>query len=335
MRNPRHIALALTVVLIWGVNFVFIGIALEGFPPILLAAVRFVLTASAALFVPRPKVPWRWIAAVGIFTFAGQYGLLFTAMSQGMPEGLSSLVIQCQVPFTVLFAAVALRERTTRRQLAGIAVALAGLAVIGVGRGGSIPLGALLLTVACGASWAVGNVCNRQAKADNGFALMVWASVFAAPPLLALSLATEGPHRIGDAFAHLHTGPVLALAYVVLISTFIGMGAWVMLLGKYPASSVVPYALGVPPIGMICGALFHGEHVTGVELAGSAVVLAGLVTIVWNRAGAKGKAKAEAEAMAAAPATTESAAATTTARERPNPLIPSAVPAKVGEAVST
>jgi O-acetylserine/cysteine efflux transporter len=284
VRNPRHVALALTVITIWGVNFVAIGTALEGFPPILLAALRFALTSLAAFFVPRPKnVPWRWVATVGLFMFVGQYALLFTAMAHGMPEGLSSLVVQAQVPFTILFAALILREHTSARQLTGIAVAAVGLAVIGLGRGGSIPLGALLLCLASGASWAVGNVCTRKAKADNGFALMVWAGIYATPPLILLSLAAEGPRRIGSAFAHLQLAPVAALLFVVVISTLIGMGSWVMLLSKHSADSVVPYALGVPPIGMLSALLLHGEHVNAVEFGGAAVVLAGLVAIIWNR----------------------------------------------------
>lgn len=284
MRNPRHIAMALAIVVIWGVNFLAIGRALEGFPPILLAGLRFALTGLAAFFLPRPKeVRWYWIGGISAFMFFGQYVLLFTGMAHGMPDGLSSLVLQCQAPFTVLAAALLLRERTGVRQLAGIAVAVAGLGVIGAGRGGNVPLGALLLVIAAGASWALGSICNRKAGAANGFALMVWASLYAAPPLLLTSLLTEGPHRIGHAFAHLHTGPVLGLLYVVLMSTFAGMGAWVVLLTKYPASVVSPYTLGVPPIGILAALIANGEKMTAPEVAGCVVVLAGLVAIVWPR----------------------------------------------------
>ena len=284
MRNPRHIGMALAIVLIWGVNFIAIGHALEGFPPILLAAVRFTLTGLAAFFLPRPKeVRWYWIAGISAFTFFGQYVLLFTGMSHGMPDGLASLVLQCQAPFTVLAAGLLLRERTSARQLLGIAAAVAGLGVIGAGRGGNVPLGSLLLVIGAGASWALGSVCNRKAGAANGFALMVWASLYAAPPLLLTSLLTEGPHRIGYAFAHLHAGPVLGLLYVVLLSTFVAMGAWVVLITRYPASAVAPYTLGVPPIGILAALIANGERMTTLEIAGSAVVLAGLVAIVWPR----------------------------------------------------
>lgn len=284
MRNPRHIALALAVVVIWGVNFLAISHALEGFPPILLAALRFTLTGSAALFFPRPKeVRWYWIAGISTFMFFGQYVLLFTGMAHGMPDGLASLVLQSQAPFTVLAAGLLLRERTGGRQAAGIAAAVAGLAVIGAGRGGTVPLWSLLLVIAAGASWALGSICNRKAGADNGFALMVWASLYAAPPLILTSLLTDGPHRIGHAFTHLHAGPVLGLLYVVAMSTFVGMGAWVVLITEYPASTVAPYTLGVPPIGILAAVIANGEHMTALEIAGSLLVLAGLVSIVVPR----------------------------------------------------
>lgn len=289
MRNPRHIALALAVVVIWGVNFVAIGHALEGFPPILLAALRFALTGTAALFFPRPKeVRWYWIAGISAFMFFGQYVLLFTAMAHGMPDGLASLVLQSQAPFTVLAAALLLGEKTGPRQVAGIAAAVAGLVVIGAGRGGNVPLSSLLLAVGAGASWALGSICNRKAGATNGFALMVWASLYAAPPLFLTSLLSEGPHRIGHAFAHLHAGPVVGLLYVVLLSTFVGMGAWVVLITKYPASAVAPYTLGVPPIGILAALIANGERMTALEIAGSLVVLGGLVAIVWPRRSPRG-----------------------------------------------
>lgn len=284
MRNPRHILLALTIVLIWGVNFVAIGYALDGFPPILLAALRFGMTGLAAFFVPRPKeVRWYWAAGISAFMFFGQYVLLFTGMAHGMPDGLSSLVLQCQAPFTVLLAAVLIGERTGVRQLLGIAAAVAGLAVIGTGRGGAVPLGSLLLVIGAGASWALGSICNRKAGAANGFALMVWASLYAAPPLAVASLLSDGPHRIADSFTHLRLSPVLGLLYVVGLSTFVGLGTWIALISKYPASAVAPYTLGVPPIGMLAAAVVNGERMNALELIGAAIVLAGLVAIVWPR----------------------------------------------------
>src|SRR5206468_12783969 len=130
----------------------------HGVPPLLFVALRFTaVVVPAVLFVPRPQAPLRTVAAVGLFMSLGQFGLLYTSMHLGMPPGLAALVLQAQVLFTVVIAAVWLRERPTSRQLAGIVIGSAGLVVVGIGRGGHVGLGALMLCVAGALSWGIGN----------------------------------------------------------------------------------------------------------------------------------------------------------------------------------
>ena len=112
---PRHIALAVLVAVIWGANFVVIDLGLGDLPPTLFVALRFVVVLVPAIaLVPRPRVPWRDVVAVGLFMSLGQFALLYTALAVGMPAGLASLVLQAQVVLTVLIAALALRERPSR-----------------------------------------------------------------------------------------------------------------------------------------------------------------------------------------------------------------------------
>jgi O-acetylserine/cysteine efflux transporter len=89
------ILIALGVVAIWGVNFVVIKIGLRDLPPILFTALRFIFAAlPLVLFIRRPQVSWRLVAAYGLFQFALQFTLLFTGIKLGLPAGLASLVIQ-------------------------------------------------------------------------------------------------------------------------------------------------------------------------------------------------------------------------------------------------
>src|SRR3954471_18213391 len=152
----RHALLAAAIGAVWGVNFVVIHVGLADFPPLLFVALRFTLVAfPAVLFVRRPDVgahtaggggSVRWLAGVGVFLCLGQFALLFVAMDQGLPAGLASLVLQAQVLFTIALAVVFLGERPRPLQIAGALVALAGIVVIAVGRGGSVPIGALALS---------------------------------------------------------------------------------------------------------------------------------------------------------------------------------------------
>src|SRR4051794_20909424 len=139
---PRHIAIATAVAVVWGINFVVIHVGLESFPPLLFAALRFSLVLLALPFVPRPGVPARSVLAVGVFLSAGQFGLLFLGIAHGMPAGLASLVLQLQAAFTVGLAVLMLGERPRRAQLAGGALALAGIGVIAAGRASAGPPGA-------------------------------------------------------------------------------------------------------------------------------------------------------------------------------------------------
>ena len=118
--------LAALVILCWGLNFVAIKWGLEGIPPLLLGALRFIgVVFPAILLVPRPAMPWRWLLAYGGTISLGQFAFLFCAMKFGMPAGMASLVLQSQVVFTLLFAMIWLGERWQPHHW--VALPLAGL----------------------------------------------------------------------------------------------------------------------------------------------------------------------------------------------------------------
>jgi len=273
----RHVLLAIAVTIVWGVNFVVIHAGLGDFPPLLFAALRFTLMAfPAVLLVGRPNVPWRWVIGVGAFIGAGQFGLLFVAMDQGMPAGLASLVVQLQAVFTIGLAVLFLRERPRPGQLLGAAVAFGGIAIIAAGRAEGVPLLAVALCIGSAACWGAGNICTRQAQANDPIALLVWSSLVPPIPLLALSLTFEGSTAIGDAFAHVTLGGVAALLYVVVLSTAFGYGVWTFLMRHHPASQVAPFTLLVPVFGIAAAWLALDEVPNVWEVVGAVVVLAGL-----------------------------------------------------------
>lgn len=279
-----HVAGAILAAIIWGSNFVMIDIGLREFPPLLLAALRFTFVAlPAVFFVPRPRVRLRWLVAVGLCLGAGQFGLLFTGLALGMPAGLASIVMQAQAMFTLIFAVVILREPLHRRLLLGTVIASAGLIVIGLGSSASVPVGALLLVVGGATSWGLGNVCTRLARAPAGLGLVVWSGLVSPLPLLALSLALEGPAADVRALTHLQLPSVLALVYVVVCSSLIAYGIWLTLLARYPPDRVAPFSLLAPVVGLATAWAAFGERPGAVELVGSAVVFAGLALIMLPR----------------------------------------------------
>jgi len=273
----RHTVLALVVAVCWAVNFVVIDIGLESFPPLLFAALRFGLIAFPAIFfVRRPDVRWPAVVAVGLFICVGQFGLLFVAMNTGLPAGLASVIAPLQPVFTIPLAAVALGERPGVGQVVGVALAIAGIGAIAAGRARGVPLQAVALGIASAASWGCGNVVTRAAGTERPFSLLVWSSVVAPVPLLGLSLIFEGAARWQRAASSIDASGIAALGYVVIVSTFFGYGVWYRLMSRHPASTVAPFTLLVPVVGIFTAWLVRGEHPTWGELLGSLIVLVGL-----------------------------------------------------------
>lgn len=291
----RHLVLAVTVAVLWGVNFIAIDLSLVTFPPFLLAAIRFgLLAVPTVLFVRRPRVPWRWIIGYGIGFGILQFGFLYWGMAAGMPAGLASLVLQASAPFTVLLGALFFSERATPVRVLGILVAIAGLALVGWQRAEHAALLPFVLTLAGALGWAFGNVCNRQAHTTEPFRLMLWMTVVPPLPMLALSLTVEGPHRIaaalGAAVRPQGLAADLGLLFTVLLATLAGSGIWTWLMSRHPAGVVAPFSLLVPVVGMPAAWLAFGETVHPMELAGGVLVVAGVFigTLVRTGAGRAG-----------------------------------------------
>ncbi|MFD6417822.1 EamA family transporter [Streptomyces sp. NPDC060194] len=283
--RPVHTALAVLVAALWGVNFVVIEVGLDHFPPLLFSALRFLVAALPAVFlVGRPKVAWKWIVGVGLALGVAKFGLLFIGMHEGMPAGLSSLVLQIQAVFTALIAVVVLRERPGRVRLAGMAIAFCGIGVAAYDEGAhSGPLLAFTLVVAAAAAWGVSNVLTRRAAPPDALNFMIWVCVVPVLPLLALSLLFEGPSADLAALRSLDLTGLAALLFVAWVSTVFGFGAWSYLMSRYPASTVAPFTLLVPVFGMTSAALLLGEHVTPLRWCAAVLLVGGVALTSLTR----------------------------------------------------
>jgi O-acetylserine/cysteine efflux transporter len=280
--SPKDLLIAAVVILAWGVNFVVIKLGLHGVPPMLLGALRFALAATPAFFVKRPQIPLRWLLAYGLTISLGQFALLFYGMYVGMPAGLASLVLQAQAFFTLIFAALFLGERIRAVNLAGLVIAAAGLALIGVQGGHAMTVTGFLFTLAASAMWALGNIVTKAMGKVDLLSLVVWGSLIPPLPFLALSLIFEGPARIGASLAAIPPVSALAICYLAFVATIVGYSLWGKLLARYPAASVAPFSLLVPVIGLVSAAVFLGEGLSSAQIAGTALVMAGLVVNVFG-----------------------------------------------------
>ena len=287
--SPRDLVLTLGIVALWGFSFVPIKVGLRDMPPFAMAAVRFFLAAMPLLFfVRRPQMPWRYLLAYGFAIGVCQFGLLFLGIKLGMPAGLSSLVIQLQVFFTIGLGVAFLGERLHRHSLLGATISAAGLVLLGaykLATGATGTLIGFLLVIAAALAWAVGNVVAKRAAGAHDadmFALVVWSSVVPPLPLAALSYAFEG----GAAAWHaVLAASALSWACVLFLAwgaTLFGFAQWAGLLHRYPTAVISPFALLMPVSGLASGALLLDEGLAPMQAAGVLLVFAGLAENVYG-----------------------------------------------------
>lgn len=281
----RHALLALAIMAVWGINFVVIRLGLNHLPPLLFAALRFTFALlPAVFFLPRPAVPWSKLAAYGLLIGAGQFGLLFLAMRADITPALASLVVQLQVFFTIALAVYLSGERVRLFQILALLLAVAGILIIVVHTDSSTtPLG-LALVLAAAMSWAGGNVVARSTPDVNMLAYVVWASLFSAPPLYAMSFIFEGWPAIRDGLANAGWEVAAVVLYQSVGNTLFGYAAWGWLLARYPAATIAPMSLLVPVFGMAASSVWLGESLPAWKLTAAAVVMTGLaLNLLWPR----------------------------------------------------
>lgn len=273
----QYLFLAFLVVAGWGFNFVFIKIGLDGMPPILLCALRFLLAAvPGVFFLPRPKAPWRLLLAYGLFTFASQFSFLFLGMKLGMPPGLASLVMQIQAFFTIGLAAAFLNDRPTPWKLAGALISFSGIALVGYHSGGEVTIIGLVLTVLASFSWGAGNIFSKKIGPTPPLALVVWGSLIAFPPVALLSLFVDGPELILSSLQNMSWASAGSLAYIVYVSTLVCYSLWSLLLIRLPTATIAPFTLLVPIFGFLGSVLMLGEALPSWKIFASLLVILGL-----------------------------------------------------------
>lgn len=278
------ILIALLVTLIWGINFVVIKWGLHDFPPLLFTALRFLLTAFPLLFfVPRPTVPLSLLLIYSLGTFVAQFALLFPAMAIGASAGLSSLLLQVQVFFTIGIAYLFIGDALHRWQLIGLAVACCGLAIIAINTGGDMPMLSFVLILLAAIGWASGNVATRRMPAVAILSLVVWGGLIATAPLAILSWLFEREYWQWQTLSEASWSGWFSLAYIVYLSTLVCYGLWGWLLQNYPVGMIAPFTLLVPISGFLSAAVLMHEPLPLWKLIAGMLILLGLAINLFGK----------------------------------------------------
>lgn len=283
--RANHIFLAILVAAIWGCNFIFITLAMVDLPPYFLCVLRFFFSGIPAIFfLPKPNVSFRLIFAYGMFMFGFQFSLLFGGIYAGMPPGLTSLVFQSQVFFSLFLAAIFLGEIPSPLQWVGAVIAFAGLGVAWVNYTDLASWVGFILVVAAAVAMGAGNLFSRKLAHVNSYSLVAWGSMVSLVLLIPLSLCLEGSQLIVQSLSHVSWTTICSLAFIVYISTWVGYGTWNKLLCQYSVAAVIPFTLLVPVFGIVCAHLVFDEPIQHWKLVATWLILCGLgINVLGSR----------------------------------------------------
>jgi O-acetylserine/cysteine efflux transporter len=281
--KPADVFIAVLVAVIWGLAFAASRIALDEFSPELMTTLRFAIAAIPCLLVRKPDVSWPLLIAISFSLFLGQFLAQAFAIAQGVPVGLSSVIVQSQALFTIAFAALLFQELPTRMQAVGIAIAAIGLLMICGTVGYDFSVAAFAVLMISPVSFAIGNLALRRAQHARMYDLFAWLCLAAAVPLFALTLVTNGPQPTWHALSHMSATGLACMIFLGGISTSIAYWLWGRLLRDYPAAQVVPFALLVPFVGSAASSIVFGETFGPLRLAGMLTVIGGIAVMLLAR----------------------------------------------------
>ena len=273
----------LGVYLIWGSTYLAIRIALEGFPPFLMAAIRFPI-AGGLMFaflvwrgMPLPT-PRQWLNCLitGTLLLGMGNGLVCYA-EQTVASGIAAVAVASVALFIAIFTGL-YGHWPSRLEWIGLIVGFTGVVVLNLGgelRGS--PLGALALVFAT-LGWAFGSVRSRHQDMPQPM-MSAAAQMLTGGVSLTVIALLRGEHFA--AVPSLHAS--LAFVYLIVAGSILGFSAYIYLLHHTRAALASSYAYVNPPVAVLIGVLLAGESVRTIDLVGMAVILAGVVTITMAK----------------------------------------------------
>lgn len=271
--HKKHLALALLVTFIWGLNFPITKLGLRDIDPFLLTGIRFTLAAlPLVFFIKRPAVKFRYVAAYGVIFGLGMWGVINYGIQLGVSPGIASLIIQLSVFFTLGWGYLLFKENIRRTQWAGAFFALFGLTGIIITQQGDAAVLGVLMIVFSALPWSVGNIIIKASGVKEIFSFMVWASLFPPVPLFLMSLRVHGDTAFTNLPASLNLTAALSILFQVYLATHFAYWGWNSLLKAYPVSTVAPLSLLIPVFGIASSMLILNERISTPNLICMAIM---------------------------------------------------------------
>jgi drug/metabolite transporter (DMT)-like permease len=277
------------VYVIWGSTYLFIRLAVETMPPLLMSGVRFLIAGAILLVITsrlrgdgRDPIGWpQWRAAAitgGLLLLGGNGGVAFG--EQYVASGVVALLVATVPLFIALFGAVVLGRRLSRLAVAGIVVGFLGAAVLlNPGANGAADPGHMVLVLLSPMSWAIGSLYATRGPLPKRALVATGMEMLCGGALLVVAGLLTGE----AAAVHLDRTSVaswLSVVYLIVFGSLVAFSAYVWLLKKVATTAVSTYAYVNPLVAVLLGWAFLGERITGQTLIAAALIVVAVALIL-------------------------------------------------------
>lgn len=285
---------ALAVAYQWfynGANFLAFKVAGNALHPLMVATLRFSLAALAVLPFALPR--WRRSpASVTELAGAAMIGVTMLVASQALaiwgthflPAGVAAVFGSSSPFFLALFAWAVLRQPLTGRQIAGVVVGLAGLALMGwtSATGGEFrPLGAALALTGT-ASWAAGSLLAPRLTLPRDPLISLATQLIAAGAVLGSIVGLSGI-AAQTRLASVPPSAWAALAFLVVASTLIGYAVFLALNARVSSTLANTFNYAAPVVALLLAALLLHEPLTLAKVVSGGIALAGVALMIERK----------------------------------------------------
>ncbi|WP_396427156.1 DMT family transporter [Leifsonia sp. 1010] len=218
----------------------------------------------------RPHGAWWWRSAVlGVLNTGGFFALVY-AVAQRLPSGVASTVMAASPLVMMAAGRIILGQRPRALALAGGAAGIVGVALMLFGGADAVDGLGVVLAVTALVGSAIGYALATRWGAVDLIASTAWQLLAGGLLVLPVAVIVEGAPPALDGAA------IAGFAYVTVIATALAFVAWFAGLRHLPAGTVGLIGLLNPVTGVVLGALVAGEALSGRQLVGLAIVLAGI-----------------------------------------------------------
>ncbi len=211
-----------------------------------------------------------WWSAAALFGYAAAFSFAYTTL----PAATGALLLFGAVQATMIGVGIWRGERLRGAQMAGLALAIAGLLVLLSPGLSAPPLMGSLLMLAAGVSWGIYSLRGRAA----GDPTRVTAGNFlrACPIAIALNLLMHQSASLDGA----------GIWYAVLsgaLTSGLGYAIWYTALPALRATTAASVQLSVPVLAALGGVLMLGEDFTLRLAAASVAILGGIALVILQK----------------------------------------------------